>query len=292
VNRFFALIALALTALLTHAAGAAQDYSATRTVVTERWVEEWDPVSGQWVRVAETPEAALASGQVVSVLATQIVNGVVVAESETVLPPTSHARFASPAMPLAQAAQGLAQYGPFLVLDPARAAIIGSTDAMSPAWFDAMLHDYPGLELLELIEAPGTHHDIANLAVGRRIRAAGLATHVPAGGSVRSGAVELFLAGAERTIADGAVFAVHSWIDADGREPQDFAADHPANRLYLDYYAEMGMAEAQARAFYAMTNSVPHARALWLGADAMRAWAGAQSESSDIALLDSRPAFP
>jgi hypothetical protein len=65
---------------------------------------------------------------------------------------------------------------------------------------------------------------------------------------------------------------VHSWLDNHGREADDFAADHPANRLYLDYYVEMGMSESQARNFYAMTNSVPHASALWLKAAEMRGW--------------------
>ena len=87
-----------------------------------------------------------------------------------------------------------------------------------------------------MVEAPGTDNDIANLAVGRRIRAAGLATYVPRGGSVRSGAVELFLAGVERQIDDGAEFAVHSWLDNHGREANDFAADDPAHRLWSKVY--------------------------------------------------------
>jgi hypothetical protein len=74
------------------------------------------------------------------------------------------------------------------------------------------------------------------------------------------------------TAAPGALFAVHSWRDERGREPSDFAPDAPENRLYLDYYTEMGMSEAEARAFYAMTNSVPHAGALWLEGAEMARW--------------------
>jgi len=166
----------------------------------------------------------------------------------------------------------LAQYGPFVVTSATSAAMIGSTDSASPAQFDAMLRDFPQLSMLEMIEAPGTTHDIANLAVGRRIREAGINTHVPNGGSVRSGAVELFLAGATRTMEQGAQFAVHSWLDNHGREADDFAADHSAHRLYIDYYVEMGMSEDHARDFYAMTNSVPHFSALWLDAADMRPW--------------------
>ena len=55
-------------------------------------------------------------------------------------------------------------------------------------------------------------------------------------------------------------------MDAYGREADDFAMHAPENRQYLDYYREMGMTIEQARAFYDFTNSVPHARALWLDA--------------------------
>jgi hypothetical protein len=166
----------------------------------------------------------------------------------------------------------LAQYGPFVVTSATRAAMVGSTDSASPSHFDAMIRDFPELAVLDLVEAPGTSNDIANLAVARRIRANGIATHVPNGGSVRSGAVELFLAGATRTMEEGAMFAVHSWLDNHGNEADDFPADHAAHRLYLDFYVEMGMSEERARGFYDMTNSVPHAGALWLRAADMRPW--------------------
>ena len=91
--------------------------------------------------------------------------------------------------------RGIAQYGPFRVLDDRRVALVGETDASTPGYFRAMMRDFPALEQLDMVECPGTRDDRANLAVGRMIRAAGLVTHVPAIGSVRSGAVELFLAG-------------------------------------------------------------------------------------------------
>ena len=174
--------------------------------------------------------------------------------------------------------RGVAQYGPFRVLDDRRVALVGETDATTPGYFRAMMRDFPDLEQLDMVECPGTRDDRANLQVGRMIRAAGLVTHVPAVGSVRSGAVELFLAGVERDIAQGAEFAVHSWMDAYGREADDFAMHAQENRQYLDYYREMGMSAEQARSFYAFTNSVPHARALWLDASDMRRWTGRKTQ--------------
>ena len=151
---------------------------------------------------------------------------------------------------------------------------------------------YPGLKVIEFLDAPGTSHDIANLRLGRMIRAAGLATHVPNGGSARSGAVELFLAGATRSMDPGALFAVHSWRDQAGREPGDFAADAPENRLYLDYYAEMGMTRDEAQAFYAMTNSVPHEAALWLRGSEMARWVASGAPEAEGPRSRVVPALP
>jgi len=165
-----------------------------------------------------------------------------------------------------------AAYGPFRVLDDGRAALVGATDERSPGAFLAMLAAHPGIATLELVECPGTEDDRANLRLGRLIRARGLATHVPDGGSVRSGAVELFLAGVHHSAEADAEFAVHAWADEDGREATDYPASAPENRAYLAYYREMGMSAGEAAAFYAMTNSVPNASARWLTAAEMGRW--------------------
>lgn len=178
---------------------------------------------------------------------------------------------ASPFAPLPPIASGAA-YGPFRVLDGGRAALVDATDARTPGLFAAMLRDHPGIATIEMIECPGTDDDEANLRVGRMIRAHGIATHVPAGGSVRSGGVELFLAGAHRSADAGAEFAVHSWQDDSGMEPANYALTAPENRRYLDYYKQMGMSEREAEAFYAMTNSVPFASARWLDSSEMAVW--------------------
>ncbi len=161
--------------------------------------------------------------------------------------------------------KGVASFGPFEVLDGTRAALVAETDSYSPADFQKMLRAYPGIRVLEMPDCPGTIDDHANLRLGRMIRARGLATLVPEHGSVRSGAVELFLAGASRSAAPDAQFVVHSWIDDEGHEPDDFAASAPVNRAYVDYYREMGLGPDKASAFYALTNSVPNDQVLTLG---------------------------
>ena len=167
----------------------------------------------------------------------------------------------------------IAAYGPFRVLDPTRAALVDVTDSASPRDFARLLLAFPQVRTLEMIECPGTSDDTANLRLGRMIHRAGIATEVPEGGSVRSGAVELFLAGTQRKAAPGAEFAVHSWQDSDGLEASDFPADDPVNKAYLAYYREMGLSEGQAAAFYAMTNAVPHKGARWMNVVEFAAYA-------------------
>lgn len=232
----------------------------------ETYVEEWDAASQQWVRVED---ARTTPGANRLALPASVV----------------HAAAAPASMQAPARAPTLGQYGPFRVVSEDRAELVDVTDRHSPTDFAAMLKDFPGIRTLALVEAPGTDDDRANLRVGRMIRAAGITTHVPRGGSVRSGAVELFLAGANKQIDDGAEFAVHSWIDAHGRQPKDFPLSAPANKMYLDYYAEMGMSAAEARSFYAMTNSVSFSAAKWLDAAEMRRWTG-------LPAPEARPAQP
>ena len=267
VAAFFVAIQLLFAGTTAAAQDTGGPYGSVRTVVIESWVEEWDPAAQRWVRISERASESREVAQSLPVVSMSY------NRSERVSPviavSVSPTGFAGSSLSAPRA-----QYGPFLVTSATTASMIGPTDAATPAQFDAMLRDFPSISVLEMIEAPGTSHDIANLAVGRRIRAAGIATHVPNGGSVRSGAVELFLAGSSSTMEDGAQFAVHSWLDTYGREADDFVLDHPAHRIYLDYYVEMGMSEGQAQQFYSMTNSVPHHSALWLDAVDMRRWLG------------------
>jgi len=180
-------------------------------------------------------------------------------------------RYVSPEPDQAEHA-AIATYGPFRVIDAHTAELVGVTDRRSPASFAALLRAHPEIEVLDFVEAPGTHDDVANLEVGRMIRQHGIATRAGRDGSIRSGAVELFLAGATREIDPGAEFAVHGWLDESGRGAEDYPMSAPEHRRYLAYYAEMGMDAALARAFYAMTNSVPYESALWLSGSEMRDW--------------------
>lgn len=151
---------------------------------------------------------------------------------------------------------GVARYGPFVVINSHTVEVRGVIDSRAPDQFRRALAAYPGVKQLRMVECPGSEDDEANLALARQVRRAGINTHVPANGSIRSGGVELFLAGVKRTSEPGAQFGVHSWVDEDGREAKDYAANDPVHREYISFYQDMGLQPERARAFYAFTNSV------------------------------------
>lgn len=151
----------------------------------------------------------------------------------------------------------LARSGPFYLVAADTIEMIGTVDSATPRLFAAMLAAHPGVRRLVMVECPGSVDEAANHVLARAVRRAGLDTVVPDNGSVRSGAVELFLAGVHRTAARTAEFGVHSWRDEDGMEANDYPANDPVHAEYISYYREMGLTDAAARSFYAMTNSVP-----------------------------------
>ncbi len=157
-------------------------------------------------------------------------------------------------LPSAPNPSAIARFGPFSVMAGGVAELNGVIDQTTPNQVHRMLGAYPGISLIRMVDCPGTENDDANLEVARMIRRAGISTFVPNGGSVRSGGVELFLAGVHRTAEPGAEFGVHSWEDEEGRQARDVPANDPAHLAYLRYYQDVGLSPEQASAFYAFTN--------------------------------------
>lgn len=161
--------------------------------------------------------------------------------------------------PYPKPSKALATYGSFHVITPERAEMFGTTDSYSLDRFNQMMAAYPSLSQIDMVDVSGTVDDEVNLALANKIHALNITTHIPQNGSVRSGGVELFLAGKKRTAHPTANFAVHSWRDEDGYEPHDYADDDPIHQDYIEYYQKIaGMSAQKARDFYWMTNSAPH----------------------------------
>lgn len=110
----------------------------------------------------------------------------------------------------------------------------GEITSRTPATFERLLDENPQITTIQQTYMAGSLDDQAVLRMGYELRARGLNTHLGSRSEIYSGAVDLFLAGRERTMQRGAVIGVHSWADGFGEGyayPRD-AREHRANVAY------------------------------------------------------------
>ena len=102
------------------------------------------------------------------------------------------------------------------------------------------LNEHPDANILILPYSPGSSDDVVNLQAARLVADSNLGTCVPDGGSISSGAVDLFLGGRVRRLLGTNTVGGHTW--AQGRTAGvDLPRDDPEHDLYLDYYAYVGV---------------------------------------------------
>ncbi len=103
-----------------------------------------------------------------------------------------------------------------------------------------LIENHPEVVRIVFERVPGSVNDEVNVLTGRLVRNAGYATELLPQSVISSGGVDLFLAGEERVVADGARIGVHSWGDPGGdTEPADLPRDHPAHAHHVSYFSEI-----------------------------------------------------
>ena len=155
---------------------------------------------------------------------------------------------------------------PFQIIDDTTIRLHGEINSDTELAFDQVMRQNPNTELIIFGIAPGSDDDETNLRVGRKVHQLGLNTHVEDNGEIASGAVDLFLAGARRSLGSNAMVGVHSW--SDGRnEATDFPRDSEEHLFFIEYYIDIGMTEQQAEDFYFFTiNAAPADDIHWMTA--------------------------
>ncbi|MEM8856751.1 MAG: alpha/beta hydrolase [Chloroflexota bacterium] len=126
-------------------------------------------------------------------------------------------------------------------VDGGQAIMEGVIDGTTPDRVDALINDHPDVITIVMQQVDGSADDEANIEAARMVRSHGFNTHVPADGEIASGGVDFFLSGVGRTVDAGAQLGVHSWAAGDGTTGADVPESDPQHKLYLDYYAEMGI---------------------------------------------------
>ena len=105
-----------------------------------------------------------------------------------------------------------------------------------------LLNNSPGVTTVVLTSIPGSANDEVNLALGRKLRNAGITMYLPAQGMVASGGTDLLISGTRRIIERGAQVGVHSWA-AGSVNGNEVPRNDPQHQLFLDYYRDMGIPE-------------------------------------------------
>ena len=121
-------------------------------------------------------------------------------------------------------------------VDGSRLFMSGEINHRTPGSFERVIAENPQVEVVVLMDMPGSVDEEAVHETGYFIRQQGLDTHLTPQSEIYSGAVDLFLAGRERTMTCCAVIGVHDWEDDEGSGselPRD-AWEHDANVAYFE----------------------------------------------------------
>ena len=142
-------------------------------------------------------------------------------------------------------------------VDGSRAYANGFTDGRSVGYAKAFFKDNPQVETIVLQNMSGTQNADQNLRIAREIRRLGLNTHLQKRSRIASGAVDLFIAGRQRTIDCGAKIGVHSWSGGGIEDAQKTLYDN-RQKIQERYLSDMGIDPS----FYVFTRNAAPAKSL------------------------------
>ena len=130
----------------------------------------------------------------------------------------------------------------------------GTTDDRSVPMMNKFFKEYPEVDTLVFGKMGGTSDADMNLRIAYEIRRRGLKTVLTDRSYIASGAVDLFLAGVERTATCKSMIGVHSWSYASGRgaemiSPKDTGGKDRRQKIQEKFLTDMGIDPA----FYVFT---------------------------------------
>jgi hypothetical protein len=114
-----------------------------------------------------------------------------------------------------------------------------------------LIENMPNIATLVEKKISGSIHDDINMQTGRLIRKAGLSIHLEKDSDIASGGVDLFCAGKQRSMEEGAKLGVHSWA-GDGIEAGELPVDSPLHDIQINYFNEM-LGSPVGKEFYFFT---------------------------------------
>lgn len=135
-----------------------------------------------------------------------------------------------------------------------------------------ILSNHPEVKTVVLGQISGSVNDAVNMHTGRLLREAGLNTKVLADSEIASGGVDLFCAGVERIVEQGARIGIHSWCCVGELTAIDLPKDHPAHKYQIEFFT-MCMGAKDGPAFYFHTlEAAPFDDIYWMSDEGIKNW--------------------
>jgi hypothetical protein len=145
------------------------------------------------------------------------------------------------------------RYGPFYISSDTTIFYEGTSTGRVDKQFDKLILDYPHIVSMTFSShCPGSINDESLYIAANKVRSLGIKTILTSESVVESGAVDMFISGATREIADGAQIGVHSW-SAGSFDGADLPQDDEEHQMYLEFYNTMFEDEAVGEEFYWFT---------------------------------------
>lgn len=118
----------------------------------------------------------------------------------------------------------------------------------------------------------GSLNDAVNMHTGRILREAGLNTKVLTDSDIASGGVDLFCAGVERIVEEGAKIGIHSWCCIGDLTAIEVPREHPAHKYQIEYFS-MCLGDELGTDFYFNTlEAAPFDGIHWMTIDEIKKW--------------------
>lgn len=162
------------------------------------------------------------------------------------------------------------QFGIFEVQSDFSTVVMdGEINSSTLDHFNDLISAYPNINLISMVEVPGSSDDEVNLEVSLKVHQLDISTHLVDNGEIASGGVDFFLAGKNRTIGSDVYIGVHAWAgeDENGNEKSatEYPVGHAEHLFYISYYTSIGFSEEEAEAFYYFTiNAAPPEDIHWM----------------------------
>lgn len=135
-----------------------------------------------------------------------------------------------------------------------------------------LIDNHPNVTTLVLTSISGSVNDLVNMHTGRLVHEAGLDTKVLSDSDIASGGVDLFCAGKNRIVEQGARIGIHSWCCVNDLTAIELPKNHPAHKYQINYFTLVMGAEKGVAFYFHTLEAAPFDGVHWMSDEDIQKW--------------------